>query len=353
MALFQYWNYNRFQNPFRIDREELMSLSKIGSKNTYHKCMKELHTYRYIIYHSGIAKYQHVKVSMMRLETKKEEPGLRQLDLFNTVVSDQNSEKQPAAEDKNLPENGPGYNGRIQDTGSKSTASKPAPSDDNLKQVSDGNACIKNDTHQGTINDTHQSTTIETPTCTGIGTACVPVLTAACPKNGTVYVPQLGHNIKHKQINILKQCVYKTEKNTHTIIFQKNKKLENAITNLVGINNQKSGPNQEAPPAKNQLHPARAIQSPPPAPTGLNLLLVEEYFREQNFPIPEAQKFFYYNQGRGWMLTSTLPMQDWQAFAQKWMLNSANQKNNQNGKSGPEQKQAADPRPGKDYSEPL
>lgn len=353
MALFQYWNYNRFQNPFRIDRDELMQLSKIGSKNTYHKCIKELHSYRYIIYHSGIAKYQHVKVSMIRLETKKEEPGLRQLDLFSQTGGDENAKRPSDNEREDQQENGTDLNEQLQDTGRESTASKPTSFAENFTAVLAASTGIKNDTHVCTGIDTHQCTEIGTPPCTEIGTACVPVLTAACPKNGTVCVPNLGHNIKHKQTNILKQCVYKTEKNTHKIIFQKNKKLENAIRNFAGINNQKSEPNQEAPPPKNQLHPARAIQSPPPAPTGLNLLLVEEYFREQNFPIPEAQKFFYYNQGRGWMLTSTLPMQNWQAFAQKWMLNSANQKIIQNEKSGPEQKQSGDPRPGKDYSEPL
>lgn len=50
MALFQFWNLNRFHNPISIARNEAMQISKIGSKSTYHKCMQELHRKKYIIY---------------------------------------------------------------------------------------------------------------------------------------------------------------------------------------------------------------------------------------------------------------------------------------------------------------
>lgn len=50
MALFQYWNVNRFQNPISITRDEIMRISKICSKATYHKCMKELNDRSYIKY---------------------------------------------------------------------------------------------------------------------------------------------------------------------------------------------------------------------------------------------------------------------------------------------------------------
>ncbi|WP_233788930.1 hypothetical protein [Chryseobacterium scophthalmum] len=40
LGLFQFWNFNRFRNPFSISRDELMRISKIHSKATYHKCLK-------------------------------------------------------------------------------------------------------------------------------------------------------------------------------------------------------------------------------------------------------------------------------------------------------------------------
>ena len=50
MALFQFWNCNRFRNPISISRDEVMRISKISSKATYHKCLKNLHALRYIDY---------------------------------------------------------------------------------------------------------------------------------------------------------------------------------------------------------------------------------------------------------------------------------------------------------------
>lgn len=50
MALFQFWNCNRFKNPISISRDEVMRISKISSKATYHKCLKNLHQLGYIHY---------------------------------------------------------------------------------------------------------------------------------------------------------------------------------------------------------------------------------------------------------------------------------------------------------------
>lgn len=50
LALFQLWNQCRFENPLSIARSEVMKLSKIGSKSTYTKCLKELHLWKFIDY---------------------------------------------------------------------------------------------------------------------------------------------------------------------------------------------------------------------------------------------------------------------------------------------------------------
>ena len=50
IALFQFWNCNRFKNPISISRNEVMRISKISSKATYHKCLKNLHSLGYINY---------------------------------------------------------------------------------------------------------------------------------------------------------------------------------------------------------------------------------------------------------------------------------------------------------------
>ena len=50
VALFQFWNFNRFKNPISISRDEVMRISKISSKATYHKCLKNLHALGYFDY---------------------------------------------------------------------------------------------------------------------------------------------------------------------------------------------------------------------------------------------------------------------------------------------------------------
>ena len=48
MALFQFWNLNRFENPFPVNRTEVLKLSKVKSLNSYHKYLHELARFGYI-----------------------------------------------------------------------------------------------------------------------------------------------------------------------------------------------------------------------------------------------------------------------------------------------------------------
>ncbi|MCW4451164.1 transcriptional regulator [Kaistella sp. BT6-1-3] len=57
MSLFQLWTINRFENQFRIVREEVMKVSKIKSVATYHKCLTDLHNLGYIIYEPSFNPY--------------------------------------------------------------------------------------------------------------------------------------------------------------------------------------------------------------------------------------------------------------------------------------------------------
>lgn len=50
MALFHFWNKARFGKEFYINRNDIMLQSRIGSKGTYHKCLHDLTTWKYIIY---------------------------------------------------------------------------------------------------------------------------------------------------------------------------------------------------------------------------------------------------------------------------------------------------------------
>lgn len=71
VSLFQFWSMNRFQNPFRICREEVMNLSKIKSLATYHKCIRELHYAGFIIYSPNYNPYKGSLIEIIDFKNEK------------------------------------------------------------------------------------------------------------------------------------------------------------------------------------------------------------------------------------------------------------------------------------------
>ncbi|MDV7188472.1 hypothetical protein R3X25_14360 [Lutibacter sp. TH_r2] len=69
IALFQLWNYNRFPEEFYINREEIMKFSKIGSNTTYHRCIKELSHWKYILYKPSHNPFKGSKVRLFNFST--------------------------------------------------------------------------------------------------------------------------------------------------------------------------------------------------------------------------------------------------------------------------------------------
>jgi hypothetical protein len=237
LALFQYWNFNRFQNPFPVYRDNIMALSKIGSKNTYHKCVRALHQTGYIIYHAAPSKYLPVKISIIRFDTKESPHPLKQLDLFSEM---------PNPELDHPPLEG--------------AARRAGGGHPPLEGVS---------------------------TAGGRGRSHVPNLSDTSISNETQQVPNLGHPIK--QINILKKDVVDT---------------------CTGDKMKNSGKNKNT----GTMHVSNLRHIP-------LLDEVEAYFKELYKSPVEAQKFYYYNQSKNWMLTDKIPVYDWKALANKWMLN--------------------------------
>ncbi len=79
MALFQTWNVNRFQNPISITRNEMMRISKIYSKATYHKCINDLHAKEYIIYEPSHNPFKGSLIHVNPLETVLIQPSKKKL----------------------------------------------------------------------------------------------------------------------------------------------------------------------------------------------------------------------------------------------------------------------------------
>lgn len=84
IALFQIWNYNRFPEDFFINREQVMKFSKIGSKSTYHRCIKELDHWKYLIYYPSHNPFKGSKVKLFQFGTSTEQES----DL-NSPISEQ------------------------------------------------------------------------------------------------------------------------------------------------------------------------------------------------------------------------------------------------------------------------
>ncbi|NRR92795.1 hypothetical protein HSX10_14570 [Winogradskyella undariae] len=73
LAFFQVWNYNRFRNSFHVNRDDIMKLSKIGSKSTYHRCTKELHHYKYLVYEPSHNPFKGSVIKMLIFSSRESE----------------------------------------------------------------------------------------------------------------------------------------------------------------------------------------------------------------------------------------------------------------------------------------
>ncbi|MDX1828835.1 MAG: hypothetical protein R3342_04735 [Lutibacter sp.] len=85
IGLFYIWNYNRFPDSFFINREEVMSQSKIGSKSTYHRCIKELSHWKYVKYYPSHNPFKGSKVKMFNFDTSIVTTNGQAVDLKNPI----------------------------------------------------------------------------------------------------------------------------------------------------------------------------------------------------------------------------------------------------------------------------
>jgi len=104
ISLFQFWNLNRFENPISITRDEVMRISKICSKATYHKCMRELHEKGYVIYEPSYNPFRGSLVRMVNLSSelkplrKKEVTQLKNKQANEQAVNKHQTTNEPRTE---------------------------------------------------------------------------------------------------------------------------------------------------------------------------------------------------------------------------------------------------------------
>ena len=104
ISLFQFWNLNRFENPISITRDEVMRISKICSKATYHKCMRELHEKGYVIYEPSYNPFRGSLVRMVNLSSelkplrKKEVTQLKNKQVIEQAINKNKTSSEPSNE---------------------------------------------------------------------------------------------------------------------------------------------------------------------------------------------------------------------------------------------------------------
>ncbi|WP_445720178.1 transcriptional regulator [Flavobacterium sp.] len=297
IALFQFWNCNRFKNPISISRDEVMRISKISSKATYHKCLKNLHSLGYINYEPSYNPFKgsHVYLfnfsddlkPIQKSERKpKIEPLFEQVDeqaLNKSCTSDETSTEQALVPSINYINNTNNLN--IENV---SNLNKQAKNFDEIK-----NFQLKNE------------------------------------------------NLKEEKSSAKKE----KEEMLETLDDANRQMLQtfaNSNENQIKNSWQKSSAKKEE---KEFVVTSSIVEKP-------KLEEIKSYFQENNFPELEAQKFFNYFSSNGWLVGGKTPMVDWQAAAQNWILNSINFNHNTTN-SPPNRAKHLNTGTDKDYSEPL
>ena len=263
MSIFQLWNVNRFKNPISLSRSEVMELSKVCSKTTYHKCMKELQQLGYLRYDPS---YHPLRGSWVHLFD------------FNAV--------------------------------GQSSQSKNCPG-------------------TGLVLDRQW---------TGTGQAVYKSASESKDSRGFEKPLNISKHIKHNKLSF----------QTPTEIIEERKKEKYETSN----EKDNSEPaNSASSSTDEQISREPAENSSGKIPDTLEQ--VTQFFIATGYEESDGVKFFHYYSATGWKVGGKSPIQNWQAAAHSWILNSHN-----TGKNGKSTKPETGPGrlhtiTDKNYSEPL
>ena len=339
-ALFQQWNADRFGEQFVITRAETMEMSRLGSVNTYARCMKELSEWGYIRYIPSSNIHAGSRVSCIRFDTASDTAGSTGTDtgIENDTAADTgtdtgrntgtssdliNNTATDTARNTSI------ENDTARDTGTD-TASDTGTSSDLINDTARDtarNTGIKNDTAGDTGTDTARDTGISSnlKSDTGRNTASDKIEgagikndTARNTGTDTPFINSLNKN-KQEEESVRRNQKFDVDENE-----KQKKRLR--TTNSENLSDEKS-------------------QVP-------DLSETEQFFEQNQFPRSEAQKFYAHYQSSGWKTGDQMKILSWQAVARKWMNNTQSFKTDER-----EPNQVGTSKlsvtVNKDYSEPL
>ena len=299
LALFQQWNAERFGDWFVISRSEMMQLSRIGSANTYARCMKELSDWGYIMYTASSNLHSGSRVSCIRFDITT--------DIARNTGTDTGIKTNTSTDTGNDTGRNTGISGSTEndtgrdttsDTGTRSDTASDTTNDTGRNTRTSSNP--KSDTRSDTAGDT--GITANTETDTGRSTA----------------------SEKKDAASIKTDTGCDTGSDTLLInSLNKNKQEEKSVRG-----NQKSDIDENEKKQK-RLRTTNPENLPDEKFQVPDLSEVEQFFEQNQFPRNEAQKFYTHYQSSGWKTGDQMKIQNWQAVARKWMINTQNFKSNE------------------------
>jgi hypothetical protein len=262
IALFQFWNCNRFKNPISINRDEVMRISKISSKATYHKCLKNLHSLGYINY----------------------EPSFNPFRGSHVILFNFSEDLKPTPKSERKPKNEP------------------------LIDLVTEQALNKSCTSSGT----------------GTEQALVPSINYI--NNTNILNKKNVSNLQKQSKNfeeINNTSEGNVSPNCHPELFEGTQKEKSSAKKEMFSTFADTYENQtENSRQKDESCHTELVDVPPNQKLNPNIEQVKTYFQENNFPELEAQKFFNYFTSVGWLVGGKTPMTNWKAAAQNWMINA-------------------------------
>ena len=319
IALFQFWNCNRFKNPISISRDEVMRISKISSKVTYHKCLKALHSQGYIKYEPSYNPFKGSHVFLFNFSDD--------LKPLQKTERTSKSNFEPVIE-------------HVLNKSQTSTETSPElvdklvliPSINNTNNLNIPNIekSLNGQAHENEIEDSGS----------GFNSAT---------QNEML---ERTHNEKEKPSfpAFTDYSAKKTESGGQKSSAKKEKEISLTLADANGEQNE-NGQEKEAVEFIRQVF-SRSEKKPPEFEKSITIPVMAEvldFFRQQDFPEIEGNKFFNYFQSIGWLVGGKTPMVDWPAAARNWMLNAPKYSTNER----TDRTKHLDNSAGKDYSEPL
>lgn len=265
LALFQFWNCSRFKNPISINRDEVMRISKISSKATYHKCLKNLHSLGYINYEPSYNPFKGSLVSLFNFADdlkpipKNEKTSKLKNELGIKQVNEQALNKLYTSSETSTEQALVSY---INNTNNTNILN-------NLKIVNESEQAKKNQSNDNLL------------------------------KNITPKEKEKSCAKKEKEDNFSNGNGKHFPSLMESDNDQSEKGSEKELSNNFNLTTQEQSTNIK-PIIEN----------------------VKTYFLEQKFPELEAYKFFYHFSSNGWLVGGKSPMVDWMSAAQNWMLNA-------------------------------